>query len=53
MKKKFKNYIYIYNIYAKTTMAEYHYYMLFISHFNVILMMNLLYVSCLLITLLL
>jgi len=30
-----------------------HYYMLFILHFNVILMTNILYISCLLITLLL
>jgi hypothetical protein len=32
---------------------KYHYYMLFILHFNVILMTNILYISCLLITLLL
>jgi hypothetical protein len=32
---------------------KYHYYILFISHFNVILMMDILYVSCSLITLLL
>jgi len=32
---------------------KYHYYMLFILHFNVILMTNILYIGCLLITLLL
>jgi hypothetical protein len=32
---------------------KYHCYMLFILHFNVILIMNILYVSCFLITLLL